>query len=474
MSSDLSILLSDPSNERLNVEYKSWIDLRDPSARAKIARHLAAISNSDGGYLIFGVDDKTRRPLGPPTSFDVRQVVTQDVISDIVRKYLAPPFQCDLHFVEHNGTDYPIVIIFGHGSSPVTAIAGGPPDEKGRPTGITQGNIYYRDVGPRSSAISRPEQWTELLERCLSRRADILASIMRRAINISPVPSADAKEHLRAACEATSEDFAEQAQQDIGLSEPDAGALRTAANNHVTIGYSIIGNDGKPIAIENPTIVNARVNVALHRYADYGWTYFYPVRVPERAPQYQNGFIGGHECTYVEGMRIATSADYHGGVEYWRAYEAGFWCLSHSFREDYHTLVHNCDPGLLEILQCLMKFHGMLAHARLLGEELAEPHLVMLRMHWQGLSGRQLAYRQCRGGVSEMASLKAYTANTFTKTLIFKWSEIRDDYFSALKRVCVAFFIIFEEPDFNPEEMVTREWIEQEFRRLGVRSMRLF
>jgi hypothetical protein len=473
MASDLIDLLRDPSNERLNVEYKAWLDLGDGPTRAKLARHLAAISNYDGGYLVLGVDDRTRQLLGP-APYNVRDVVTQDVISDIVRKYLSPPFQCEVKFVEHEGTEYPIVIVFGHGSSPVIAIAGGPQDERGRPIGITQGNIYYRDVGPRSSALSRQEQWTELFERCLSRRADILASIMRRAINVAPASSAATEELLRAACDATSDEFAEQARQDVGLTGQDAVAFRAAADNHVTIGYAIIGNDGNAIALETPTIVNSRVNVALHRYADYGWTYFYPVRMPERAPQYRTAILAGREHNFVEGMRLAASAVYSGAAEYWRIYEAGFCCLSHSYREDYNTIVHGFDPGVLTTLQCLMKFHGMLAHARLMGEELAEPNLVMLRMDWRGLAGRRLAFDHQARGVSAMASATAFTGDRYAKTLTFKWSDLRDDYFAILKRLCVGFFAIFGDPGFNPEELVTREWIEREFSRLQVGSIRLF
>src|SRR5258708_10096553 len=276
LSSDLTLLLADPSNERLNAEYKAWLDLSEPQTRAKLARHLAALCNFDGGYVVFGVDDKAKALLGA-APYDVRAAITQDAISGIVRRYLAPSFQCEVRLINYQEVDYAIVIVPGHGSTPVIAIAGGPQID-GRVVGISQGNIYYRDTGPQSSAITKSEQWTELFERCLSRRADVLASIMRQAINVSSSTSGEAEDLLRATCDATSEDFRFQVDQDVGLTGTDALALRLGTGSHVTLGYAVLGNDGRPIRIDSPTSINSRVNVALHRYADYGWTYFYQVR----------------------------------------------------------------------------------------------------------------------------------------------------------------------------------------------------
>jgi predicted HTH transcriptional regulator len=65
-NSDLAALVTAKS-EALEVEYKSWTDTTVAEASARLARHLAALSNHGGGYLIFGVDDKTRVPQGATT-----------------------------------------------------------------------------------------------------------------------------------------------------------------------------------------------------------------------------------------------------------------------------------------------------------------------------------------------------------------------------------------------------------------------
>jgi predicted HTH transcriptional regulator len=65
--SDLSELVAGRS-EDLGVEYKAWMETSQPEIRAKLARHIAALANHGGGYLIFGVDDKTRQLRIPTKS----------------------------------------------------------------------------------------------------------------------------------------------------------------------------------------------------------------------------------------------------------------------------------------------------------------------------------------------------------------------------------------------------------------------
>ncbi len=85
MQSDLSELVSGRS-EDLGVEYKAWVDTSQASVRAKLARHIAALANHGGGYLVFGVDDSTREPMGE-TTLD-RRNFSQDTLAGIVRRYL--------------------------------------------------------------------------------------------------------------------------------------------------------------------------------------------------------------------------------------------------------------------------------------------------------------------------------------------------------------------------------------------------
>ena len=46
--------LVDAPRERLDVEYKAWQDPTDGEASAKLAKHLCALANLGGGFLVFG------------------------------------------------------------------------------------------------------------------------------------------------------------------------------------------------------------------------------------------------------------------------------------------------------------------------------------------------------------------------------------------------------------------------------------
>ncbi len=137
-SSDLSELIAAKS-ETLEVEYKAWMDTADGEIKAKLAKHLAALHNHGGGFLIFGVDDKTRVPQGPTAL--LRKTFSEDAISSIVKRYLEPVFQCQITWANLDGTDYPVVIVPGHGGRPTITKSDGPQGSNGKPVGVTQGNL---------------------------------------------------------------------------------------------------------------------------------------------------------------------------------------------------------------------------------------------------------------------------------------------------------------------------------------------
>jgi predicted HTH transcriptional regulator len=129
-SLDLIDLLAG-ANENLGIEFKAWMNPKTPEAKAKLARHLAALANYGGGYLIFGVDDKTRKPLGP-TDLDL-DLFGQDAFSNIVKKYLEPRIQVLVEHIQYAEVTYPVVIVPPHGARPIVAIADGPHDDRGKP-----------------------------------------------------------------------------------------------------------------------------------------------------------------------------------------------------------------------------------------------------------------------------------------------------------------------------------------------------
>jgi hypothetical protein len=427
-NSDLSALIGSKS-EALEVEYKSWIDTSDAVTGAPLARHLAALSNHGGGYLIFGVDGATKLPQGATVLNP--KLFGEDAISAIVKRYLDPRFQCRVEWGEVEGVAYPVVIVPSHGARPVIAIADGPSDPKGRPIGIREGMLYIRSAGPESIAIRRPDDWTALLERCLRHRADMLASIMRQAIGSSSKPSLSATDLLKAACGATAASFTMQVEELVPLVDVQNQArVRDGANNFAVLGYALVGEDGELLRLDDVRALNARADVGMHQYANTGWNSFLPLHVPERAPQMRSEKLLGEDRSFLEGMRLPNMGVLAAALDYWRMYEDGICCFAESYLDDYAGRSERLGIGL-----CLLKLHSILAHARLLGQEMPAIAKIIVYMEWRGLTQRYLMWDR-----DMVASPQRIADDRFTRTITLDWAEVRDDYFQALKKISVPLF----------------------------------
>ena len=123
---DLQDLIEKPT-EREGVELKSWLDFNEKLSRASTARHLAALSNYGGGYLVFGFNDDGSRCEPLPK---VRELYSHDVFAGIVDKYLNPKFQCAVSFVAAEGVEHPVVWVPPHGATPVFSKGDGPQDAR--------------------------------------------------------------------------------------------------------------------------------------------------------------------------------------------------------------------------------------------------------------------------------------------------------------------------------------------------------
>ena len=170
--------LVDHKNEEPDVEYKTWMDLSTPENKAKTAKHLCSLANYGGGWLIFGIADDGSHAEPHPQDLSGYK---QDLINSIVSRYLHPAFHCNVHFVKSSITQktYPVVQIPPHGPQPVSAKTDGPLVNNQR-VGVTRGAHYIRVPGPQSVVINQPEQWQQVLRRCVSQeREQLIASIGR-------------------------------------------------------------------------------------------------------------------------------------------------------------------------------------------------------------------------------------------------------------------------------------------------------
>ena len=157
---DLQDLAENPP-EVLDVELKDWIDIaNDRVAQANIARHLAALANHGGGYLLFGFHDY-RRP-NPALPFPL-ETFERDTISAIVQRCLTATFQCEVDFITSRaGNTHPVSLR--------TAQYPYAPRQMDPTTrmGVLKASRWQPTTpGPKSIRITAPEQWGPLVRKCI-------------------------------------------------------------------------------------------------------------------------------------------------------------------------------------------------------------------------------------------------------------------------------------------------------------------
>ena len=235
LSLDRLVSLVDHRTEEPDVEYKAWMDLSLPEAKSAIAKHLCALSNYGGGWLVFGVSDDGSHTEPHPGDLSSYR---QDIINSIVSRYLHPPFHCNVYFVPSAITQkkYPIVLVPPHGAQPVCAKADRPINNKQR-IGVTKGTHYIRVPGPSSAPIDSPELWRTLLHRCvLLEREQLLSSIGR--LFEKPSIAADAKSPLSELLENTTSRW-DELQKTGWLVDPKI--------NRTTLAFQFLTFDKQPV-----------------------------------------------------------------------------------------------------------------------------------------------------------------------------------------------------------------------------------
>jgi predicted HTH transcriptional regulator len=106
-SKRLSNLIKRPEGPKL--DFKLIIDVEIESGRKELAKDVCAIANSKGGrgYIIIGIEDKTKKVVG----IDGLQI-TEEQIQQIVTSRTDPPIPISLEFVEYSGKTLGIINIY--------------------------------------------------------------------------------------------------------------------------------------------------------------------------------------------------------------------------------------------------------------------------------------------------------------------------------------------------------------------------
>ncbi|MBS1650481.1 MAG: ATP-binding protein [Bacteroidetes bacterium] len=126
--------------EDTKVEFKEKFDRESKEARAKYTKELAAMHNCEGGYLIFGVDDKTNELKGLNDFKDVDNAI----ITDDINSYFSPHFKIISRHIKIHGKVVFVIYVFKREGIPTVCIKGH------QDAGIKEATIYWRYSGQSS------------------------------------------------------------------------------------------------------------------------------------------------------------------------------------------------------------------------------------------------------------------------------------------------------------------------------------
>lgn len=109
----------------------------------------------------------------------------------ITAAYLQPAPHCTVGRQKPEGIDFevPVISVPPCGTAPICTKKNGPDDERGRAQGIIKGAHYIRKAGPVSEAIASPDEWQDVIRRCvLSDKASLLGALTTMVEQPRPVP----------------------------------------------------------------------------------------------------------------------------------------------------------------------------------------------------------------------------------------------------------------------------------------------
>lgn len=367
----------DYPREALDVEYKSVLDLDQGEIRADLARHLAALANYGGGIVVFGFNDDMTIHDG------ARQVIDQDTVSGIVKRYLEPTFQCEVvTVVATSGSTHSVVLVPPHGMSPICARASGPNNK-----GISQGTYYTRKPGPESAPVLTPSEWAPIIRRCaMHERASILSAIDSALRGATESP-ANESEKLRQWHEAARAKFLVRAK-----AENRAPPL---AENHWQCSYLIATNDGMSIDPNRLLDVLREVNGEVHDLIRTGWSMFYPFGNENIRPYFTTDPQSGMgETDFLELEMLRDTDERTIGADFWRVSSDGKATIIRDYWEDSPNFASavSMPPGsFLSPNMVAQSLAEVVRHARGLAERFPTATNVFFRAEWWGLSNRMLA-----------------------------------------------------------------------------------
>lgn len=382
-SADFGIPL-EARTETLEIEFKRELDLRAPEGKAKLAQEIAAICNHGGGWIVLGREDGGEYP---PVLPDCLVGIDQDTVNQIASAYLTPSPNCALAWIKPSEIGYqvPVIRIPSVAAIPVCAKKNGPQDDKHRIIGVRQGVHYIRAAGPVSAPIASPDQWQDLIRRCVLNDKTALLAALSAMVN-SPSETVNPKSLLLDSdFEALTQEWKRKASKlthNVALDD-----------NFIAFGFELLSPEGA-IKVSSSDIERFLSQRPYHHYGPM--QFFQNVRRGSSTPYFlERSGVGGLEADLLDSE--GTFAPDQASI--WRISEACCAVEVFSFWEDTSHLKHavasrstrnwegaqNVWPaiqmeyvdGFLSFISDFVSFLGFSGKVR-------------FRAHYEGLAGRSL------------------------------------------------------------------------------------
>jgi len=188
-------------SESAKLDYKSEYDPSDTTHKVKLAKHVLAMANTAGGYVVVGVhDDGQRRGLYKAAVDRIDEAVVRSQIAGYtsvpIPLFVAKP-------IEHEGLTFAIVTVLPVTHTIVVAVADGNSPDK---TLFRKGDVLVRHG-------SASERWTHndaefMLQRIVNtRKEEWLREFGHDLARLVRLPGASVPEIDESAYELSMEDF---------------------------------------------------------------------------------------------------------------------------------------------------------------------------------------------------------------------------------------------------------------------------
>ena len=385
--SDLQALIDTPCRS-LDVEYKSWRNLKHIEDRAEVARDIAALANHGGGHIIFGFHEAT---LAAEDNHPFWTDCTAEQVATIVRIFLDPPVQCEVATPRSAiGNSHPVIRVPGHGVVPICIRHDGPVVGKSRL--VERGSYYIRRHGavaqgqcigvpvPQSVRIEMPQDWAALIRRCVRQDREALLAMIDASIQGgNPAPAlAKRLETWHAAAHAAF----------LGLVPlcPRAEHLRRR-HYALSYGFELVG----PEILEHaqlPELLRRAVFELQPTFRSVLNMFDPPYRRAVRPRFTVDPASGDAETDFLEVAWLRDRPP-SGTSDFWRVSPHGLATIVRDYAED--KTEQSQQPGTRFSPNVLAReIAELVCHARALLRFFATVPRVSFRCEWWGLAGREL------------------------------------------------------------------------------------